>query len=322
MLKLRLFNFSQEDYQALATIHNDAYADSRLRATDFKRIDDYTPQDEYDWERTIAEWNGKPVGYGLYVRSLWLKDPDLYTIGWLTHPDFRRRGIASAYWDHLENEIFPERSMTGLLVDVRSDAPDGVPFVEKRGFEQTEVRTEMVLDLTTFDATTFAEQSAKVFKRGIEFQPLSDLMEADDDYLKKLVELANMQRKDEPNAEDQAPLTAEMFQNYYMSSDTFYPEGWFIATHKEKYVGWCAVLPNPKRPTEVSNGITVVRRGYRRIGIATAMKVHVAQHAQSMGAKQIRTSNISTNPMLSINKMLGYMPRYDSLAYRKLIKES
>lgn len=319
MLTLRPFNFSSEDYEALASIHKASYADSRMRATDYKRIDDYTPQAEYDWERTVAEWDGRPVGWGLYVRSLWLKEPDVYTIGWLTHPDFRRRGIAAVFWEHLKKEVLPSRSISALHVDVRGDVADGISFVEKRGFKQIAKSTESQLDLTTFDPADYAGLAAKIAARGIVLKPLSDLMSSDTDHMTKLVQLANVLREDEPTAEDQAPITADLFRNYYMSSDTFYPEGWFIAVDGEQYVGWCAVLPNPERPTHVSNGITVIARDYRRIGLATAMKVHVIEHAQAMGAEQIRTSNLATNPMLTINQKLGYVAQYDSLEYRKFL---
>ena len=60
MFTLRPFAHTSEDYEALANIRQASYADNRMRAHDFKRIDDYTPQDEYDWERTIAEWNVIP----------------------------------------------------------------------------------------------------------------------------------------------------------------------------------------------------------------------------------------------------------------------
>lgn len=320
MFKLRLFNFSQQDYEMMAAIHNQAYSDSRLRATDFKRIDDYTPQDEYDWERTVAEWDGKPVGYGLYVRGLWLSTPDLYVVGWLTHPEFRNRGIGSAYWDHLQSEIFPKRQISSLISHARTDAPGGRPFVENRGFQQTQKTTESVLDITTFDSRPHSQLMADIQGRGIVLTPLSELMESDPDHMAKLVELGNVRTADEPSAEGQEPLTEELFRNYYMSSDTFYPEGWFIAVDQGKYVGWCAVLPNPKRPKHVSNGITVIARDYRRIGLATAMKVHVIEHARNiLGGTQIRTSNVSTNPMLQINQKLGYVAQYDSFEYKKVL---
>ena len=138
MLTLRKFNFSQEDYEAMAAIRSESYDDNRMRAKDFNRIDNYTPQDEYDWERTIAEWDGKPVGYGLCCKALWLSDPDLYAVGWLTHPDFRNRGIGSAFWNRLETDVFPSRQICALLAEARGDVPSSLRFLENRGFVQNQ----------------------------------------------------------------------------------------------------------------------------------------------------------------------------------------
>ena len=319
MLKLRKFNFSQEDYEAMATIRDQSFHDNRMRAKDFKRIDDYTPQEEYDWERTIAEWNGKPVGYGLYTRALWLSDPDLYVIGWLTHPDYRNRGIGSTYWNHLKSDVFPSRRISALLADARGDVPGSLGFLEKRGFVQQQKTTESVLDLTSFDLDRYSALRAKIAQQGIVMTPLSDLIESDPNHMTKLVGLANVLMVDEPTAETQEPVDEELFRNYYMSSDTYYPEGWFIAVHHGDYVGWCAVLPNTEKPEQLSNGITVIARDYRRMGLATAMKAHVIEHAKMMGGTQIRTSNVSTNPMLTVNRKLGYVPVRDSFQYKKVL---
>ena len=319
MFKLRPFNFTHEEYATIAAIHHASYSDSRMRGDDVKRVDEYTPQDEYDWVRTVAESDGQIVGYGLYVRALWLDTPDLYTIGWLTHPDYRKRGIASAYWEHLTTDIFPSRTISGILVDTRSDVPAGPQFVEKRGFKRMLTSTESQLTLASFDPAKYAPQTQAMLNRGIVLKPLSELIASDENHLEKLVKLEFMFREDEPSAEPPAPISAEMFQNYYMSSDSYYPEGWFIAVDGEKYVGWCAVLPDLVRPNYMRNGITVIDRDYRRMGLATAMKAHACQHAQSLGAEFLDTSNAATNPMLEINRTLGFVKRYDTFEYKKTL---
>lgn len=59
---------------------------------------------------------------------------------------------------------------------------------------------------------------------------------------------------------------------------------------------------------------------YRRIGLATAMKVHAIDHAKNeMGAERIKTSNISTNPMLDLNLKFGYKPILETYEYKKLL---
>ena len=155
--------------------------------------------------------------------------------------------------------------------------------------------------------------------RGIEIKPLSELMQSDPNHLEKLMRLEFMLRQDEPFDEPPAPYSAEKFKSYYMGSDMFYPEGWFIALDGDNYVGWCAVLPDMKNRQQMRSGITVIAREYRRLGLATAMKAHTLQHAQSIGAQRVVTSNASSNPMLQINLRMGFEPLYHSFEYKKTL---
>lgn len=238
-------------------------------------------------------------------------------MGWLTHPDYRRRGIGSAYWAYLNSEILPQRTVSGLITDARNTIPDAGAFLENRGFERQQTETRSQLDLTTFDSTRYVKQTAAMTDRGIILKPLAELLEEDADHMQKLLVLELMVREDEPHVEPPAPISAEMFRNYYMSSDNYYPGGWFIAVDGEQYAGWCAVLPDRQNSEQMKMGTTVIDRAYRRQGLATAMKAHALHHAQQRGAKRITTTNASTNPMLALNKQLGFEPIYETYEYKK-----
>lgn len=56
------------------------------------------------------------------------------------------------------------------------------------------------------------------------------------------------------------------------------------------------------------NGVTGVRRGYRRQGIATALKVYQSRCAQETGARAVATSNAAGNPIDGLNLRLGFRP--------------
>ena len=61
--------------------------------------------------------------------------------------------------------------------------------------------------------------------------------------------------------------------------------------------------------TEGRNGLTAVRRAWRRRGVATALKRTQIAAAQSAGLERLITASEERNvPMSSLNAKLGYLP--------------
>ena len=65
---------------------------------------------------------------------------------------------------------------------------------------------------------------------------------------------------------------------------------------------------DPGRPDFANSGLTGVRQEWRRMGIATALKVSVLRAARERGLKRLITANEENNPILGINQTLGYKP--------------
>jgi hypothetical protein len=150
-------------------------------------------------------------------------------------------------------------------------------------------------------------------------KPLSELLESDPQHVEKLIMLYKQLQEDEPHVERSARISAEKFHYQFMSSEHYHPEGWFIALDDEEYIGWCAVLPDLTHSNQMQNGITVIDRRCRRIGLATAMKVHALHYAQKLGKKSVITGNVSTNPMLKLNLKLGFEPQFDEIEFKKTL---
>jgi mycothiol synthase len=316
-LKFRKFNFSNDDYKAIFKIHKTIWTDSRHTAESFKYADVTTPLAENDWLRLVAEWAGKPVGYGIYLRTFNYNVTDQYYVAFSTHPDYRRRGIASAYFDKLQHELLGQRNVSSLVTQTRSDQPDAVAFLQKRGFELQlrRIRTELFLD--GFDFMRFASAKTKMIERGIQIQPLSELMKVDPDYQEKLWHLEWVTQIDQPQAERPRRKTLAEFVSRYINTPVFLPEGWFVATDGDRYVGWSAVLHHLNRSDTMNTGITVVDRPYRRQGIATALKLRTIEYGQQLGKRRIEATNAETNPMLQLNLQLGFQPIYAWLEYKR-----
>ena len=84
-------------------------------------------------------------------------------------------------------------------------------------------------------------------------------------------------------------------------------DGYFIAvTDTGEYVGVSFLKTGPE--DVFYTGFTGVKRGWRRKGIATALKVRAISYAHKTGAHTIKTDNEANNPMYDLNMQLGFKP--------------
>jgi len=319
MLLLRKFNFSDADYEVVINLHKKIWGDTRHTVETLKYTDANTPVEKYDWLRIVAEWESKVVGYGIHFRALDNDVENQYSITFVTSPEYRRRGIATAYFDRVQNEFLVDRNVSSFITQTRSDQPEAVEFLEKREFELQlrRIRSELFLD--EFDFLRYEALKTKMRESGIRIRPLSELMKIDPDYQQKLRELEWVTLRDQPHAERPKRKTLAEFVSQYIETPNFLPEGWFVATDGDHYVGWSAVLRNRNRADTMNTGITVVERQYRRQGIATAMKLRTFEYVRELGKVRIEATNAETNPMLQLNMKLGFRPIYAWLEYKKIV---
>jgi GNAT superfamily N-acetyltransferase len=99
----------------------------------------------------------------------------------------------------------------------------------------------------------------------------------------------------------------------------------FIATDQSEllksessvWVGMSNLWLNDPAHTRLDTGLTGVVRGHRRRGIATALKIRTIEYATQLGAQSIETGNEENNPIVELNRMLGFRPRAAWISYRK-----
>jgi GNAT superfamily N-acetyltransferase len=125
----------------------------------------------------------------------------------------------------------------------------------------------------------------------------------------RLLPLLNQTRNDMPHTVDEpdldeARLTSEM------SSPSSRPDRLWTAWDGERLVA-ISFLDFPVERGEVWTGFTASDRDYRGRGIAQAVKNESVGQAIELGVTSIRTGNDAENePMLAINRKLGYVPAY------------
>jgi GNAT superfamily N-acetyltransferase len=97
--------------------------------------------------------------------------------------------------------------------------------------------------------------------------------------------------------------------------DANLPNGSFVALAGDEIVGFSGLCRNPDGAIE--NGLTVVRRDWRRRGVAEALERAKLAWAASNGITQITTWTRTGNEgMRTLNERLGYVYRGVSITVR------
>jgi GNAT superfamily N-acetyltransferase len=97
-----------------------------------------------------------------------------------------------------------------------------------------------------------------------------------------------------------------------------WPEGSFVALAGGEIVGYAGLVSWPGDATRAEHGLTVVRRAWRRRGLATALKARELAWASSTGIRALVTWTQRGNEALQgVNERLGYVVRSVSVSVRK-----
>ncbi|MBX3096663.1 MAG: GNAT family N-acetyltransferase [Fimbriimonadaceae bacterium] len=129
-------------------------------------------------------------------------------------------------------------------------------------------------------------------------------------------ELHNTLMRDVPMPTPYTPEPIEDFFKYFSTPSAKLTRIW-VAEHDGRMVGMTEVHQNSFFADMLNTGLTGVRRENRRQGIASSLKVHALLEAKKTGARVITTDNEENNPMLALNKALGFRHTFDGLSFKK-----
>ncbi len=242
----------------------------------------------------LAELDGVLAGSGLAGRS------DLGYAGLHPRvlPGARRRGVGTALLlalaEHAVDHGFEE---AGTNVD---DA-GSLAFAERFGYREVDRQIEQV--------RAIGHEPPPEVPEGIEIVRLTEWPElwraAYDPFgLEALADFAT----DRPIV-----VSLEQWEREWLSS----PEGMFIALSGDEIVGCAGLEHDADHPERAEHALTAVRRGWRRRGIATALKRTTLFYAASQGIREVYTWTQNENAdMRRLNERLGYVTRSESITVR------
>lgn len=256
--------------------------------------------------RVVAQLGGEPVGF-VKVGRIWvlpIDDPTAWCELGVREP-YRRQGIGSQLLAWAE-ETAPLIGRSRLEVPCRGNRPEGIEFLEHRGFSEHDRMACVELPLAGVVAPLI------VVPDGVRLSSLA----VEPDLRQSAYEAAVEIFADLPDPE---PILAGSFEEWRMR-DVDIPDGpldgYLLAIAGDKVVGYCRLM-NEERGAVVAHLMTGTRRDWRGQGVAKALKHAAVAWALEHGAQRMTAENaIGNEAMRGINRALGFVAAPDFVEMR------
>ncbi|MEM7029775.1 MAG: GNAT family N-acetyltransferase [Chloroflexota bacterium] len=320
-IKIRPFEATDAEYEAIVAINNAVYPDkpdsaASIKYRDQNRDPKYLRQHfvvENDQAQIIAEatcWEDSES----YV-------PGKYSIGFCVHPHYADQGIEASFYDYLLSYLRTQTPEPTILETyLQEDEVVQLKLFKAQEYKVAQRDPTSEIDLTETNHDHLTGTLNKMLTSGINIHTLTDMMTHDPDWQLHCYQIANAIEADIPSPD---PFTPEPFEEFVKIFDhpNFLADATFFALDQDQWVGMSNLWRNPILTDRCKVGLTGVLPSHRRRGIATALKLNTFHYARQNGIRYIHTENEENNPMYALNMQLGFKPKPALLTLRKEIKE-
>jgi GNAT superfamily N-acetyltransferase len=309
-LKIKEFEPSDQAYADLAVLHNAVWVEDRATASWLRRVDRERPADRPIHRVTAVGETGLWLGMVETGPARWSDDPRRYEMSVLVHPEFRRRGVGGRLWNHAMSRIRARAdAVEGATTE---DRVASVAFLEARGCRCLAREPQSELDVASFDASRWRDRTARLAADGVTLEALGHTAEDREPLLRPIWKVFRECLPDIPGRAEEVALPFDVWRRSFDANPDFVPEMHIIARTGGRVVGITQLWASQGDPSVLYTGFTGVARDHRQRGIATALKVRSIRAAQQTigavkGGLRIKTNNEESNPMLSINRALGFV---------------
>jgi len=244
----------------------------------------------------LADRDGELAGSGLAARS----DTGGGFVAPRVLPEHRRRGVGTALLAPLLQHVRAHGFDAAVAL---AEDEAALAFAQRHRFLEVDRQVEQVRDVS-------AEEPAPAPCEGVVFTSI----EAQPELLERSFAVAEQGYADLALASGSMQVTLEE----WLRDEATLPGGSIVALDGKRVVGYAGLLSWNDDDTRAENGLTAVDRGWRRRGLATALKRRQIAWASANGIRELVTWTQTGNEgMRSVNEQLGYVTRTVSLRMRR-----
>ena len=321
MIIVKNFTETDKEFKELASIDNLVNHDSINHPDD----------DKNDWEirdkslirdRLLLYNNDKLIGVLYYSQG---RDENNRTCFYTLHldPAYNNNGYRKLLYNKMLDRVnfFNCNKLHTTIYD-HPNYKQHEKLLIKEKFNLVQTNREYSCDIRKIDFTKYKNLINNLESKGIKLYDSKYEMKNWSNHYKKLEELCWTYGQDIPMPKG-VEREREPFNEFIKGQNNYeknYYAAEIIAVKDNKYIASTDLEYYPKaEPYKAWTGSLGVIKKFRRMGIATALKIIAFQKLIEKGIYEVRTDNEENNPMYKINEKLGFKPVPFSLDYLKEI---
>ena len=240
----------------------------------------------------LAEADGVLAGSGVVGKS------DLEGRGAVSArvlPDYRRRGIGTAMLQALAERA---AGMGFAVVGSNVEDAGSVRFAERYGFREVDRQVEQV--------RVIGGEPVPQLPEGVVIVPASSRP----GLWRAAYQAVGVQAFQDMATLSPLDISLEQWEREWITD----PDAMFVALANGEVIGCAGLLPDTDDPGRAEHAVTVVRRDWRRRGVAVALKETCLVWAASHGLREVYTwTQRGNDGMRALNTRLGFSTRTESL---------
>lgn len=294
---------TESDFPAIVAIIN-AQVNEPTTMEQFLRMEKLRPKEDPVLRLVAVTESGEVAGYGITSGGSMMR-AHTFMVRIRVASSYRRQGIGLDLLTALERWA-REQGARRLESTVQEKDEADVAWTERHGYAKEHHLFESTLALPDFNPNQFNDAVQIARDKGIRFTSLADEGEGDE-LLRRYFDFSLPIMMSQPGVDGMPAPPYERWHQFVTTSPTWDPHGVILAADGDQ---WVALSQVDRLPSGgYYNGFTGVHQEYRGRGLALPLKVVALTYAKEKGAPYIRTNNHSSNqPMLAVNRKLGYQP--------------